>query len=82
MGGIIGFTKEQFEALDDLLSSIIARVGALEELITGSAMAEYVAAWLDDHPEATTTVEDDSITPAKLNESVALTSDELDAILV
>lgn len=28
---------------------------------------EYVDAWLDEHPEATTTVEDGSITPEKIN---------------
>ena len=31
---------------------------------------EAVAAWLDDHPEATTTVQDGSITAAKLNDNL------------
>lgn len=36
-----------------------------------SAVAEAVDAWLVDHPEATTTVEDGSITRGKLNSSLA-----------
>lgn len=36
------------------------------------AQAEtYISAWLDDHPEATTTVEDGSITKAKLHSTLA-----------
>lgn len=59
-------------------------VPALEELrdqIGEGGIGQAVSDWLDEHPEATTTVEDDSITPAKLNESVALTSADLAAIL-
>lgn len=37
----------------------------------GTATDEQVAAWLDAHPEATTTVQDGSITEAKLSESLA-----------
>lgn len=33
----------------------------------GTATDAQVAAWLDDHPEATTTVEDGSVTPRKTN---------------
>lgn len=36
----------------------------------GTATDEQVAAWLDDHPEATTTVQDGSITTAKLANDV------------
>lgn len=36
-----------------------------------SDIDQAVSDWLDDHPEATTTVEDGSITYAKLNSSLA-----------
>lgn len=36
--------------------------------------------WLDDHPEATTTVQDGSITKAKLNASLQGTVDDVDAL--
>jgi hypothetical protein len=38
-----------------------------EGLPTDEQTGAAVAAWLDDHPEATTTVQDGAITPAKLN---------------
>ena len=43
-------------------------------------IAEAVDAWLDDHPEATTTVEDGSITKAKLHDDVAERIDEVDEL--
>lgn len=42
---------------------------AFDEINTN--VREYVYQWLDDHPEATTTVEDGSITEPKLAESLA-----------
>lgn len=39
-----------------------------------------VDAWLDDHPEATTTVQDGSITKAKLDDSLKNTVDDVDSI--
>lgn len=45
-----------------------------------AAIAAAVDEWLDDHPEATTTVEDGSITYAKLAEAVAAKLDEVDTL--
>lgn len=39
----------------------------ITEYATAEAIEEFVNAWLDDHPEATTTVEDGSILPVKLD---------------
>lgn len=39
-------------------------------LPTDEQTAEAISDWLDDHPEATTTVQDGSITYAKLNQSL------------
>ena len=39
---------------------------------TDTQVAEAVDAWLDDHPEATTTVEDNSLTEAKLTSATRL----------
>lgn len=41
-----------------------------EGLPTDEQTSEAVSAWLDEHPEATTTVEDGSITSAKLNSAL------------
>lgn len=49
--------REQAEQVDDRLS-------AYEEIFT-SDVSESVQAWLDEHPEATTTVQDGSLTTAK-----------------
>lgn len=42
----------------------------LSNLMSSSAMQTNVDNWLDEHPEATTTVQDGSITLDKLNEEV------------
>lgn len=39
----------------------------ITEYATAEAIEAFVNAWLDDHPEATTTVEDGSILPVKLD---------------
>lgn len=65
----VGLSEESFWKLDEAL-------GNLDDL------GGYVADWLDDHPEATTTVQPNSITPTELNSSVALTQADLAAILV
>lgn len=43
-----------------------------ENLDVQDEIEESVSDWLDDHPEATTTVQDGSLTEAKLSESLAL----------
>lgn len=60
-------------------------VPALEELrdtLGEGGIGQAVSDWLDQHPEATTTVQPNSITRKELNAGVALTSAELAAILV
>jgi len=70
----VAFTTQQFRALDDLLTSLKERLRAVETAI-GDGLEEYVSEWLDAHPEATTTVEDGSITARKLNVTVTYTVD-------
>lgn len=48
----------------------IALASALAKGPTDTQVTDAVDAWLDDHPEATTTVEDGSITKAKLSNSL------------
>lgn len=51
--------REQVEQVDDRLSSY-------EDIFTAD-VSESVQSWLDEHPEATTTVQDGAITEAKLS---------------
>ena len=44
------------------------------------AITNAVNDWLDDHPEATTTVQDGSITKAKLDNNLKVKVDELDSV--
>ena len=57
------------EALVRAAGEVIA---AIEQAVkpTDEQVAQAVSEWLEDHPEATTTVEDGSITLAKLNQSI------------
>lgn len=57
-----------------LIQEAVDAATTIEDLIEGhdpdEVIADAVDAWLDAHPEATTTVEDGAITSAKLNDSV------------
>lgn len=57
-----------------LISQAVDAAATIEDLIDGhdpdEVIADAVDAWLDDHPEATTTVQDGAITEAKLNDEV------------
>lgn len=55
------------EAIDaaEVINEILDEGGDPSEII-----AEYVDAWLDNHPEATTTVQDGAITAPKINNSL------------
>ena len=54
----------------DGTGKIVALVKALAPGVDHSAIEQAVTDWLDDHPEATTTVEDGSITEEKLAQDV------------
>ena len=79
----------------DILGEIIANLGGtmtattvvpalkeLEGILGEGGITEAVDAWLTEHPEATTTVEDGSITAVKFAADVfdALDADEIDAL--
>lgn len=82
-GQLQDYVNEYFDNLD--LSSEVDR--KLDEMVTdgtipqiintylGDHIGAYVTAWLNDHPEATTTVQDGSITNAKLVQSGGILSD-------
>lgn len=55
----------------------IALIKAVAGGIDPSAIEQSVSDWLDDHPEATTTVEDGSITKAKLDNNLQETVDDV-----
>lgn len=55
----------------------IALIKGLGEKPTDAQVTSAVDAWLDDHPEATTTVEDGSITKAKLDSNLAGAIDDV-----
>ena len=55
---------------DDTIASASDFVPVLEEYMSEN-MQTFIDGWLDDHPEATTTVEDGSITVGKLHEDVS-----------
>lgn len=64
----------------------MAKMGAIVGMIQAlgspdpTVIQGAVDAWLDDHPEATTTVEDGSITKAKLDSSLQGTVDDVGAL--
>ena len=58
-------------------SEIIPLVRAFSKAPTDAQVTTAVDAWLDDHPEATTTVEDGSITKAKLDSTLQEVVDEV-----
>ena len=62
------------------MSDIGTTVGLIKALApkpTAEDVSAAVDAWLDDHPEATTTVQDGSITKAKLDASLQETVDDV-----
>ena len=85
--GLLEFSDDQqvFVAVDedDTVLKAVLRDGegnetALGALPTDEQVQEAVDAWLDDHPEATTTVQDGAITTAKLANG-SVTDDKLAA---
>lgn len=85
--GLLEFSDDQkvFVAVDEdddvKKAVLIDREGnetALGALPTDEQVQEAVDAWLDDHPEATTTVQDGAITTAKLADG-SVTDDKLAA---
>ena len=58
-------------------SEIIPLVRAFSKAPTDAQVTTAVDAWLDDHPEATTTVQDGAISYAKLNASLKVAIDKV-----
>lgn len=58
--------------LDWILEKILGMESAIKNFVVGATdtIIATVNKWLDDHPEATTTIQDGSITPEKFSESV------------
>lgn len=61
---VLGGQSGQYETVVPVLQQIKELLAA--GITDPEAIAEAVAAWLDDHPEATTTVQDGSITGVKI----------------
>ena len=59
---------------------IVALIKALAPTADPEAIESAVATWLDDHPEATTTVEDGSITKAKLDSDLQEIVDDVPSL--
>ena len=66
--------------MDDLIRSV-GLLKALAKKPDPEKVTEAVEGWLDDHPEATTTVEDGVITRAKLSSSLAGEIDGIESAL-
>ena len=62
--------------------TIVPALEELKGLLGEGGITDAVDAWLEEHPEATTTVEDGSITAAKFAEDVfgVLDADAIDAL--
>lgn len=60
----------QNQAIARAVTQLAAQVKQIED--DGYGVRSSVAVWLEEHPEATTTVQDGAITPAKLAEPYAL----------
>lgn len=65
---VLGGTSGQYETVVPVLQQIKELLAS--GITDPEAIAEAVAAWLDEHPEATTTVRDGSITGVKLAQDV------------
>lgn len=59
---------------------IVALIKALAPTADPEAIESAVANWLEDHPEATTTVEDGSITKAKLDSDLQEIVDDVPSL--
>lgn len=59
--------------MKDTTLRLVTMIKALIPQVAPATIEGYVSDWLDLHPEATTTVEDGSITMAKLASSLAST---------
>ena len=70
----VAFTREQFRALDNLITNIVTDLQSLKSELS-DGVRQYVYDWLDIHPEATTTVQDGSVTARKLAVTVTYTVD-------
>ena len=70
----IGGTEEM-----DMMT--LSQAVALAQKVNASLVKDSVSDWLDDHPEATTTVEDGAITKAKLDENLKGTVDDFNAVV-
>lgn len=62
------------------LGTTVGLIKALAPKPDPADIKQSVEDWLDDHPEATTTVEDGAITKAKLNANLQGTVDDVDAL--
>jgi len=62
------------------IGTTVALIKALTPKIDPTVIKEGVTDWLDDHPEATTTVEDGAITKAKLDSNLQGTVDDVDEL--
>lgn len=63
-------------------TTVVPALDELKDLLGEGGITDAVDAWLEEHPEATTTVEDGSITAAKFAEDVfgVLDADAIDAL--
>ena len=68
------------KATGDEIADLKEDLNEYESIFTGD-VDESVKNWLDEHPEATTTVQDGSITANKFNESVDITNNEINSII-
>lgn len=59
--------------MDAITLALLKALGGVKD----SQVTSAVDAWLDDHPEATTTVQDGAITKAKLDSSLKGTVDDV-----
>lgn len=73
---IEGFYVHDEETNTDGVAKV--SIDAVHEFVEDVSGA--VEGWLDEHPEATTTVQDGAITSEKINESVSITDGEIDAL--
>lgn len=71
---IEGFYVHDEETNTDGVAKV--SIDAVHELVEDLNGA--VEGWLDEHPEATTTVQDGAITSVKINDSVSITTEEID----
>ena len=73
---IMDMVGDATEYPETVIEALLLLKGAIDAATDAEAITKAVSEWLEAHPEATTTVEDGSITLAKLSTDLVATDED------